>query len=160
MKLYRSLSILPILVLILFNFPGYKVARGSLQDYQRAEKFIHFNVEELVFNLDVQPHWLEQESKFWYLKETSEGHRFYLVDALEKHQRLAFDHKKLASALKVKLDQPIRSDSLPFQKIIWNVQDQAILFKTDSLNWKWSLNEQELHPREDRKLHSGDHESF
>jgi len=160
MKLYRSFSIVPILVLILFNFPGYSSARGSLQDYQRAEKFIHFNVDELIFNLEVQPHWLEQQSKFWYLKETTKGQRFYLVDAEKELQRVAFNHEKLAKALNAQLDKPIKSDSLPFQEIAWNVQHQAILFKTDSLKWKWSLSEQKLQPSEDRILQTGDHESL
>jgi hypothetical protein len=51
--------------LLLLSAP-VALAQGSLEDYQRAERFLPGNVRHLVYVADVAPHWVEKTNRFWY----------------------------------------------------------------------------------------------
>src|SRR5258708_23226366 len=74
-------------------------AQGSLQDYQRAERFLPGNVRHLVFVADVNPHWIEKTNRFWYRRDGLSDNQLILVDAKQNTSQPAFDHKPLATAL-------------------------------------------------------------
>ena len=114
-------------------------AQGTYEDYQRAEKFLHFNVYNLVQNLYLTPNWINKTSDFWYKTELENGHQFILVLSSKNEVKPAFDHKKLAQALEKELDKTINSDSLPFSKIKFKDKMKMILFKVDTLNFKYDI---------------------
>jgi len=65
------LTILILLAALLTLF-----SQGTYEDYQRAEQFLHFNVDKLVRNLYVNPNWVDSTSNFWYRTERENGNRF------------------------------------------------------------------------------------
>ena len=68
-------------------------------DYARAERFMSYNVTPLAATGIVRPHWID-DSRFWY-RDTKGAVWTYLVfDATRKTTEPAFDHEKLAAALK------------------------------------------------------------
>jgi len=111
-------------------------SQGTYKDYQRAEKFLHFNVYDLVQNLYLNPNWIDKTSDFWYKTEIENGHHFNLVLSSKNEVKPAFDHKKMASALEKELGKTINPDSLPFSKIKFKDKLKTIMFKVDSLNFK------------------------
>ncbi len=127
------------LIIFLITITKLLCAQGTVEDYQRAEKFLHFNVYNLVQNLYLNPNWIDNSSDFWYKTELEKGHQFKLVQSSDNAVNLAFDHQKLATALSKKLNKSINPDSLPFSKIKFKEKMSRILFKVDSLNFKYDI---------------------
>ncbi len=120
------------------------LAQGTLEDYQRAEKFLHFNVYNLVQNLYLNANWIDKSSNFWYKTELENGHRFILVLPEKNEVKPAFSHQKLAELLENKLNEKMNPDSLPFSKIKFKDEMKTILFKVDTLNFKYEIKKNEL----------------
>lgn len=63
----------------------------TAEDYARAERFLSWNVEPLVYRADVNPNWM-QGDRFWYRTRIPEGHEFIVVDPESGTRAQAFDH--------------------------------------------------------------------
>src|SRR5207245_4569190 len=61
--------------------PFSVIAQGTLDDYQRAERFLPQKMRKLVFSGDVTPHWIEKSNRFWYRIVGPKAVEFKLVDA-------------------------------------------------------------------------------
>ncbi|MFN0021309.1 MAG: hypothetical protein ACKVP0_23920, partial [Pirellulaceae bacterium] len=111
-------------------------AQGTKSDYERADNLGGL-VQGKVFKAKVTPHWLEGNSRFWYRNDLSDGKReFLLVDAEKGTREAAFDHAKLAAALKEKLSKEVAADKLPFDGI--QIEgDGAIRFNAEGKGWKF-----------------------
>jgi dipeptidyl-peptidase-4 len=42
-------------------------------NYQQASKFTQKKLAKMVFSTSVDPHWLKQSDRFWYVYETPAG---------------------------------------------------------------------------------------
>ncbi|HEX2917457.1 MAG TPA: hypothetical protein VHN81_03005, partial [Edaphobacter sp.] len=71
-------------------------------DYARAESFMNYKVNPLVYHSVETPVWMS-DGRFWYRDHGPDGTTFMLVDPSKKMKALAFDHAKLASALNAAL---------------------------------------------------------
>lgn len=127
------------LIIFLITIIKLSSAQGTYEDYQRAEKLLHLNVYNLVQNLYLNPKWIDNGSDFWYKTELDNGHRFMLVLTKKNEVKPAFDHQEMANALSKKLDKSVRPDSLPFLKIKFKEKMSRILFKVDTLNFKYDI---------------------
>ncbi|MBI9053703.1 MAG: DPP IV N-terminal domain-containing protein [Bacteroidales bacterium] len=125
--------------LIIFVTIASSFAQGTYEDYQRAEKYLHFNVYNLVQNLYLNPNWIDKTNDFWYKTEIENGHQFKLVLSSKNEVKPAFDHQKLAKALETELDKTVNPDSLPFSKIKFKDKMKTVMFKVDTLNFKYDL---------------------
>lgn len=119
-------------------------SQGTIEDYQRAEKFLHFNVYNLVQNLYLNPNWIDKTSDFWYKTEIENGHRFMLVLSDKNKVSPAFNHLKIAKALEKELNKKINPDSLPFSKIKFKENLNIVMFKVDTLNFKFDIKKNTL----------------
>jgi len=95
-------------------------------DYQRAEKFMGYNTQPLVYRSGVRPNWLPDE-RFWYRVTTADGAEFVLVDTAKGTRAPAFDHVKLAAALSAASGQTIDAKNLPFQTIDFTPDGQSVI---------------------------------
>lgn len=107
-------------------------------DYARAERFLPWNAERLVFGLSVEPHWLDDGQRYWYRNQTRRGSEFILVDPQTPQQAPAFDHVRLAAALSRTSGVPTTSDHLPFDQIELS-GDTEIRFQAYGENWLCDL---------------------
>jgi dipeptidyl aminopeptidase/acylaminoacyl peptidase len=69
-------------------------AQGAIEDYRRAlslpEKYKHATL-----NADINPRWIDDSHKFWYVRETSGGKEEYvIVDAEKKNRTIMPDTMK------------------------------------------------------------------
>lgn len=128
-----------LIIIIALTLSKVSFSQGKFEDYQRAEKFLHFNVYNLVQNLYLNPNWIDETSDFWYKTEIENGHRFMLVSSSKNEVELAFDHHKLAIALEKELDKEINPDSLPFSKIKFKDSLKTVAFKIDTINYKYNI---------------------
>src|SRR5690349_2503427 len=68
-------------------------------NYELASRWTSQKVSKFIFDTAVVPHWLENDDRFWYSYETSQGKRFYLVDPVKKTKNPLFDNAKMAAIL-------------------------------------------------------------
>ena len=67
-------------------------------DYARAESFMNYNLNPLVYHSVEKPTWLG-DGRFWYADRGPDGTTVMLVDPAKKTKAPAFDQAKLANAL-------------------------------------------------------------
>jgi dipeptidyl-peptidase 4 len=118
-------------------------AQGTLEDYQRAQRFLPGNVRHLIYVADVRPNWIEKTNRFWYHRVGPDGAEFILVDAEHNTSVPAFDHEKLAAALSRSTRREIKSTELPFDHIEFVDSGKAIRFEADNAQWTCTLSDYE-----------------
>ncbi|MGD8278142.1 MAG: DPP IV N-terminal domain-containing protein [Gemmatimonadota bacterium] len=102
-----------VLPAVLMLAAGAAAGQGTLEDYQRAERFLGDNARALVAGDAVRPVWLEND-RFWYRVSTRTGTEFVLLDPAARRRGPAFDHARLAAALSLANDTSYVPDKLPF----------------------------------------------
>ena len=94
----------------------------------------------LVFKGQVSPHWIQNNTCFWYRNDLRGGAKeFILVNAEKGTREKVFDHAKLAAALTKATGTEYQPDHLPFSEIEVAEDLQAILFQVGDTSWKCDL---------------------
>jgi dipeptidyl aminopeptidase/acylaminoacyl peptidase len=86
----------------------------TTEQYARAESFMNYNVNPLVYHGVEHPVWLDGD-RFWYRDRGPEGTTYVLVDAAKKTKGPAFDHAKLADALNAAMASEPAAQGVPRQ---------------------------------------------
>lgn len=130
---------------LLLSFLPSALAQGTLEDYQRAQKFLFGNLRHQVYVADVNPHWIEKTSRFWYRKAGMQSSEFILVDAVKNTSEPAFDHARLAATLSRAAKQEYSATALPFYDIEFVDGGKSLHFSIDNAHWACSLEAYECH---------------
>jgi dipeptidyl aminopeptidase/acylaminoacyl peptidase len=90
-------------------------------NYQAAARFSPKKIEKLIFSTNVDPHWLKKSDRFWYMYETSDGKKWWIVDPVKGEKKALFDNADLAAKItRIVLDpfdaQHLGLDSMRFIK--------------------------------------------
>lgn len=134
-------NLIPILALCL-PLAGLH-AQGTLEDYQRAERFLAASLKRVVSEGQVSPNWIESGSQFWYLNETPAGKDFVLYDATRGTRQPAFDQNKLAVALSKAAGKAYQPRELPFDSFQFVEGRSAIEFNLERTRWTCNLTTEE-----------------
>jgi dipeptidyl aminopeptidase/acylaminoacyl peptidase len=87
------------------------------QRYEKAIGLLGQNVKNLVDSPQARPVWIGETDTFWY-RNTREGKvELVLVDPVAGTKGPAFDHARMAEALKGILDFPVVADALPISAL-------------------------------------------
>ena len=135
----HRLALIPILAALCAPLPA--AAQGTLADYRRADG-LGERLQGLVVDIAERPSWMGETGRFWYRKTVEGGHSFVLVDAETRAQGPAFDHGRLAStlsAIPAFADASISAVELPFDRIEFTDDEQAIEFVAGDLRWQCDL---------------------
>jgi dipeptidyl aminopeptidase/acylaminoacyl peptidase len=119
------------------------LAQGTLADYQRAQRFLPGNLRHSIYVADVSAHWIDKTNRFWYRKESPKGSEFILVDADHNTAAPAFDHEKLAAALKQATHREISATELPYETIEFSDDGKTVRFDIDHARWSCTLDKYE-----------------
>jgi dipeptidyl aminopeptidase/acylaminoacyl peptidase len=114
-------------------------AQGTLADYQRAERLLNWNTNDLVAGDQVNPQWLNDGSRFWYRNSTGSGSQFVLVDPARNTRGPAFDHARLAAAMSMANDTSYIPYKLPFQTFDYVDNERAIEFDASKRRFHCTL---------------------
>ncbi len=87
--------------------------------YRLAERFLAHNLDTLVYNNQLDPHWISGRSAFWYRRGFEGGHQFFVVDVKGGTKEFAFDHLRMAKALGAALGSDLEEDKLPIDALIY-----------------------------------------
>ena len=132
-----------VLILILASIctPLPAAAQGTLADYVRADG-LGDRLQGLVVDIAERPSWIGEANRFWYRKTVEGGHSFVLVDAQNRGKGPAFDHERLAStlsALPAFAEDTISALELPFDRVEFTEDEEAIEFVAADLTWQCDL---------------------
>jgi len=130
---------LAIILVICSLTPHSAFAQGTLEDYQRAQRFLPGNLRHVVFLADIEPHWIEKTDRFWYRRISPKGTEFILVDADKNTVAPAFDQTELAKKLSQASNRQYAALDLPFTDIEFVDDARAIRFQIDNLQWTCQL---------------------
>jgi dipeptidyl-peptidase-4 len=133
-------------VTLLYAGP-FTLAQGTLEDYQRAQRFLPGNLRHSIYVADVSAHWIDKTDRFWYHKESPQGSEFIVVDAERNTVVPAFDHAKLASALSTSSKRDISASDLPFDTIEFAEDQKSVSFELEKSHWTCTLANYECKPQ-------------
>lgn len=121
--------------LVLLLFVSGAVAQNTpvtKANYELASRFSPENMKRLVFSNSVDPHWLKNSTRFWYVYETSEGKFYTIVDPKLKSKVLLFDHDKIAMDMTRLTGDPFDKKNLDIEKIEFLNNETVIRFEVKS----------------------------
>jgi dipeptidyl aminopeptidase/acylaminoacyl peptidase len=101
-------------------------------NYAAAARFSPKKLEKLVFSLNVDPHWLKKSDRFWYMYETTEGKKWYIVDAFKGDKKLLFDQAALAAKLTKITDDPMDAQHLNIDSMRFIKDENWVHFEVKS----------------------------
>ena len=115
-------------------------------DYARAEKFMSYNVDRLVYGEvfggggrgAAGPTWLPG-NRFWYRNTTPEGSEFVVVDAATGTRRPAFDQAAVAAALSAATGGHYSAQHLPFMTFVFSRDERSIFVNVHRKHWRCTL---------------------
>ena len=113
----------------------------TVNDYQRAERFLSWHADPLVAGDEVNPEFLADGNRFWYRNKTLAGFEFVLVDPVGNVRRPVFDHARLAAAMSLAADTAFESHKLPFETFEFADGERAIEFQARKRRFHCTLSE-------------------
>ena len=138
-KMLKLTSLILFLIVAAIAQPaGYAQSAVTAADYARAEKWMGYNTNPLVFRAGVRPVW-QGDQRFWYRVTTAEGTEFVMVNSTTGTKAPAFDHTKLAAALSAAAGGTFDAHHLPFTDFELSADGQTISFNAQRRRWKCDL---------------------
>jgi dipeptidyl aminopeptidase/acylaminoacyl peptidase len=134
----NMLRITTLILLIALPAIAQTPAAVTAADYARAEKWMGYNTNPLVFRAGVRPAW-QGDGRFWYRVTTPEGTEFVMVESASGTKSPAFDHAKLAAALSAAAGAKYDAHHLPFTDFELSADGQTISFSVQRRRWKCDL---------------------
>ncbi len=119
------------LFLALFALPLFLFGQQRA-NYDLAARFSPKKLDKMIFSLSVDPHWLKQSNKFWYVYETSEGKQWMIVDPTKNEKKQMFDKEQLAAALTKIVKDPFDAQHLPIDSLKFIKDENWIQFEIKS----------------------------
>ena len=101
-------------------------------NYRLASKFSPTNIAKLVHSTSVRPNWLKNGNRFWYQYKTTEGSKYYIVDADKRTKKALFDNEKMAEWLTEITKDPYDAQHLPRFNFKFAKNETAIRFRITS----------------------------
>src|SRR5947207_6689108 len=140
-----------VLVAALFQLVPCAFTQGTLEDYQRAQRFLPGNLRHSIYVADVSAHWIDKTNRFWYHKVSQKGSEFIAVDAEHDTMGPAFDHEKLAGALAIASKRQVSTSDLPFDTIEFAEDGKTVRFEVDDSHWACTLADYKCEKQRDEK---------
>lgn len=122
-------------------------------DYRQAEKFRLIGSE--MGSLSVQPHFLKNSDKFWFLYKTGEGTHYYFVDPAKREKKPLFDNGHLVEELTRLTSKPYNYRALPITDIEFEKNEVTFTFTADKKRFAYNtvsgvLTETDTVPKKER----------
>ncbi|HVU97538.1 MAG TPA: DPP IV N-terminal domain-containing protein [Puia sp.] len=121
------------LLLLMAAFAGYsQPALATKANYGAAARFSPKKLEKLIFTTQVDAHWLKRSARFWYMYETTEGKKWYIVDPAKGEKKQLFDNDRLAAAISRVVKDPFEAKHLGLDSIRFIKDENWIQFEVKS----------------------------
>ncbi|MEA5258602.1 DPP IV N-terminal domain-containing protein [Arcicella aquatica] len=127
----RKLSFI-LMLLLVASVSSYAQHSTVKANYALAAKFSAKKLNKMIFSTSVDPHWLKKSDRFWYVYETTEGKKWYIVDPLKAEKKLLFDNEKLAAAITKIVKDPFDAQHLGLDSMRFVRDENWIQFEVKS----------------------------
>ncbi len=114
---------------ILGNAQNTPVTKAN---YQQAARYSPRKLDKMVFSTNVDPHWLKKTERFWYMYETSEGKKWYIVDPVKGEKKVLFDNADLAAKITRIVKDPFEAQHLGLDSMRFIKDENWIQFEVKS----------------------------
>lgn len=101
-------------------------------NYQQAARYGPRKLDKMVFSTNVDPHWLKKTERFWYMYETSEGKKWYIVDPVKGEKKVLFDNADLAAKITRIVKDPFEAQHLGLDSMRFIKDENWIQFEVKS----------------------------
>ncbi len=101
-------------------------------NYAQAAKFSPKRLEKMIFSTSVDPHWLKNGNRFWYTYETTNGKKWYIVDAPKGTKRELFNTDKMAADITMIVKDPFDGQNLDIDSLKFIKNETALEFAVKS----------------------------
>ena len=101
-------------------------------NYQAAARFSPRKLDKLIFTTSVDAHWLKKSDRFWYVYETADGKKWYIVDPVKGEKKQLFDNEKLAAAITRIVHDPFDAQHLGLDSMRFIKDENWIQFEVKS----------------------------
>jgi dipeptidyl-peptidase 4 len=129
MHMKKFVSLVMVLAFISFADAQQPVTRAN---YNLAARFSPKKLDRMIFSTSVDPHWLKNSDRFWYVYETPNGKNWWLVDPTRADKRLLFDNAKLAAQLTTIVKDPMDAQHLNIDSMRFVRDENWIQFEVKS----------------------------
>lgn len=147
------------LLTLLFAFPWILLFAQhtpvTKANYQLAARFSPKKLEKLVFSTSVDPHWLKKSDRFWYLYETSEGKKWWIVDPVKGEKKELFNNADLAAKITRIVKDPFDAQHLGLDSMRFVKDENWIQFEvksTQEIDKKDSAAKKGVPPVKEKKI--------
>jgi len=125
-------NILMIFMLILINIVSAQKNEYTPANYAQAARFAPKKVDKMVFSLNVDAHWLKKSDRFWYMYQTTDGKKWYIIDAAKGEKKQLFDNAVLAAKLTRITNDPMDAQHLNIDSMRFVKDENWIQFEVKS----------------------------
>ena len=101
-------------------------------NYSLAAKFSPERQKQMIYSTSVSPHWLENSDRFWYQYNTSQGKKWYLVDAAAGTKKALFDEQKVIAKVSEVVEEPFTATHFPIDSVEFLENEHQIRFQIQS----------------------------
>ena len=120
--------------------------RVTLEDYQRAERFLASHTTPLVHDVASGFTWLDDD-RLTYRMAVDGGHVFMLANPATGEKAHAFDHERVAQSLSEATEEDYEALELPFSSFRFSDDHGAIVFQVGTTEYTCSLEDYSLESR-------------
>ena len=125
-------------------FISHLYAQGTLEDYRRAYGLRQKFGSNQVFFDRMNPHWTEQGTDFWYIRNTPEGECYVKVDAAKRQSAPLFNATLLAEQLRKQGASAVNEHWLNLTNCQLSRSADTLLFQRDGHCWLYSISTNRL----------------
>ena len=101
-------------------------------NYDLATRFSTKNVAKMVHSTSVYPRWLKKGNRFWYQYKTTDGSKYYMVDADKRTRKELFDNDKMAAWVTEITKDPYDGQNLPKFNFKFSDDGKSFQFRVKS----------------------------
>ncbi|HEY4151559.1 MAG TPA: DPP IV N-terminal domain-containing protein, partial [Chitinophagaceae bacterium] len=101
-------------------------------NYALAARFSQKKQDKMLFSTVADVHWLKKSDRFWYMYETTEGKKWWIVDPAKAEKKPLFDNEKLAAEITRLMKEPFDAQHLPVDSIRFINDEHTIRFEIKS----------------------------
>jgi len=119
-------------------------AQGTAEDYNRAYSLRENYADKQVYFHHVNPTWIGESHKFWYVRNTPEGERFVVVDADKSERSSLLDEAKLAAKLSQASGKTVEKKKMGLSECQLNESRDTMRFTYAGKYWAYAIDGNQL----------------
>jgi dipeptidyl aminopeptidase/acylaminoacyl peptidase len=108
-------------------------------NFELAERFTATNMQKMAGSTSLNARWIEDEDRFWYEWQTTEGKHWVFVDAARKTKRPLFDREDVAAQLSETFNRGFNAKDLDLKGFDYDTDRGFFTFHVDSVEFKYHI---------------------